>query len=101
VGAEASPPTLPLTASWLLQLNQGRSTLGKVLDEMKISSAKKQVLQSIAGAFPGNAVLHRWGIKPSAACTLCCHPAETCWTLNPARVADKITAFDCFDVACL
>ena len=35
-GEEASPPTLPLTASWLL-------TLGKVLAEMKISTAKKQV----------------------------------------------------------
>ncbi len=51
--------------------DQGQSTLGKVLEEMKISAAKKQVLQSIAGAFPGSAVLHRWGIKPSAACALC------------------------------
>ncbi len=59
-GGEASPPALPLTASWLLRSNQGRSTLGKVLEEMKISAAKKQVLQSITGAFPGNAVLHRW-----------------------------------------
>ncbi len=33
-GAEASPPKLPLTASWLLWLNQGRSILGKVLEEM-------------------------------------------------------------------
>ena len=92
-GAEASPPALPLTASWLLRPNQGRSTLGKVLEEMKISAAKKQVLQSIAGAFPGNAVLHRWGIKPSAACALCGHPAETqshiqclCPALKEARI---------------
>ncbi len=28
---EASPPTLPLTASWLLRPNQGWSTVGKVL----------------------------------------------------------------------
>jgi ribonuclease HI len=92
-GAEASPPTLPLTASWLLRPNQGRSTLGKVLEEMKISTAKKQVLQSIAGAFPCNAVLHKWGIVPSAACALCGHPAETqshiqcvCPALKEARI---------------
>ena len=73
---EASPPTLPLTAAWMLWPNQGRSTLGKVLGEMRISTAKKQVLQSIAGAFPGNAVLHKWRIVSSPACTLCGHPAE-------------------------
>jgi ribonuclease HI len=92
-GAEASPPALPLTASWLLRLHQGRSTLGKVLGEMKISTAKKQVLQSIAGAFPCNAVLHKWGKVPSAACVLCGHPAETqshiqclCPALKEARI---------------
>jgi hypothetical protein len=53
------PPALPLTASWLLRPNQGRSTLGKVLGEIKISTAKKPVLQSIAGAFPCTAVLHK------------------------------------------
>ncbi len=39
-GTEASPPVLPLTASWLLLPNQGRNTQGKVLGEMKISTAK-------------------------------------------------------------
>ncbi len=63
-GAEPSPPTLPLTASWLLRPDQGRNALGKVLGEMKISAAKKQVLQSIAGAFPGNALLHKWAWYP-------------------------------------
>ena len=76
-GAEAVLPTLSLTAAWMLQPDQGRSTLGKVLGEMQISSAKKQVLQSIAGAFPCNAVPHKWGIAPSPACALCGHPAET------------------------
>ena len=92
-GAEPSPPALPLTASWLLRTDQGRSTLGKVLGEMKISTAKKQVLQSIAGAFPCNAVLHKWGVVPSAACALCGHPAETqshiqclCPALKEARI---------------
>ena len=61
----------------MLRPHQGRSTLGKVLGEMKISTAKKQVLQSIAGALLCNAVLHKWGVVPSAACALCCHPAGT------------------------
>jgi hypothetical protein len=43
---------------------------------MKISTVKKQVLQSIAGAFPCNAVLHKWGKVPSDAYALCSHPAE-------------------------
>ena len=92
-GVEASPPTLPLTAAWMLRPDQGRSTLGEVLGEMKISPAKKQVLQSMAGAFPCNAVLHKWGIVPSAACALCGHPAETqshiqclCPALSEARI---------------
>jgi hypothetical protein len=41
-GQEAVPPTLHLTASWLLRPDQGRSTLGPVLEGMKI--AKMQVL---------------------------------------------------------
>jgi hypothetical protein len=93
-------PTLPVTASWLLRPNQGQSTLGKVLGEMKISTAKKQVLQSMAGAFPCNAVLQksRWGIVPSAACALCGHPAETqshiqclCPALKEARIRARQT----------
>jgi hypothetical protein len=93
VGTEASPPALPLTAAWMLRTNQGRDTLGKVLGDMKISTAKKQELQSIAGAFPWNAVLHKWGIAPSPACALCGHPAETqshaqcsCPVLKEARI---------------
>jgi hypothetical protein len=64
-----------------------------VLGELKISTAKKQVLQSIAGAFPCNAVLHKWGKVSSAGCTLCGHPAETqshiqclCPALKEARI---------------
>ena len=71
------PPALPLTASWMLRPDQGRSTLGQVLKTMKIGLAKKQVLQSIAGAFPYNALFHKWGMVSSAACALCGAPAET------------------------
>jgi hypothetical protein len=77
----------------MLRPNQGRDTPGKVLGDMSISTAKKQVLQSIAGAFPCNAVLHKWGIAPSAACSLCRHPVETqshvqcsCPVLKEARI---------------
>jgi hypothetical protein len=76
----------------LLQ-DQGRSTLGRVLGEMKISTAKKQVVQSIAGQFPCNAVLYKWGKAPLAACTLYGHHAETechiqclCLALKGARI---------------
>ena len=77
VGQEAVPPALPLTASWMLQPDQGLCTLGQVLKTMKIGLAKKQLLQSIAGAFPCNALLHKWGMVSSAACALCGAPAET------------------------
>jgi hypothetical protein len=65
---------------------------------MKISATKKQVQQvqqSMAGAFPCNAALHKsqWGKVPSAVCTLCCHPGETqshiqciCPALKEARI---------------
>ena len=67
--------------------------LGQVLSKMGIGTAKKQVLQSIAGAFPGNALLHKWGMVASAACALCGAPAETqshiqclCPALKDARI---------------
>jgi hypothetical protein len=60
---------------------------------MKISTAKKQVLHSIPGAFPWNAMLHKWGVVLSAACGLCCHRAATqihiqclCPALKEARI---------------
>ena len=87
------PPALPLTASWMLRPDQGRSTLGQVLKTMKVGTAKKQVLQSIAGAFPCNALLHKWGMVSSAVCALCGAPAETqsriqclCPVLKDARI---------------
>ena len=84
---------MPQTAMWLLRPGQGRETLGKVLGGMHPSTAKKQILQSIASAFPGNAVLSKWGVVPSAACRLCGHHAETqghiqcfCPALREARI---------------
>jgi hypothetical protein len=86
-GAEASPPALSLTASWLLQLQQGRSTLGKVLGEMKISTTKKQVLQSIAGAFPCHAVLR--GSTSGARCPLL--SAHSVATLQRRRATSNVS----------
>ncbi len=60
---------------------------------MRISTKKKQVLQSITGAFTCNAVLRKWSVAPSAPCTLCGHPVETqshiqflCLALKEARI---------------
>jgi hypothetical protein len=50
-GQEAVSPALPLTASWMLQPDQGWSTLTQVLKTRNIGTAMKQVLQSIARAF--------------------------------------------------
>jgi hypothetical protein len=43
---EASPPMLPITAAWMLRPNQGRSTLGQILGEMRISTAKNLVVRN-------------------------------------------------------
>ena len=45
-GAEAGTPAPPLTTTWLLQPDQGRETLGKVMEGMQPSAKKKQILQS-------------------------------------------------------
>jgi hypothetical protein len=39
-----------------------------------LSSEEASALQSIAGAFPCNVVLHKRGVVPSAACARCGHP---------------------------
>ncbi len=77
----------------MLWPNQDRDTLGRVLGEIRNSMAKKQVLQSMAGSFQCNAVLHKWAKAPSAVCTPCSHPAETqshvqclCPALKEARI---------------
>ena len=60
---------------------------------MKISSSKRRTLQSLAGMYPGNAILYKWKLAPSPACTLCGSPAETmahiqciCPALKEARI---------------
>jgi len=93
-GAQAGPPAHSLTAGWLLRERQGRRLLGQALEEMDTNSAKRQVIRSIAGAFPCNALLAKWyPTTRSAACELCGHAAETqshiqciCPALQEARI---------------
>ena len=70
-------PSPPLTTAWLLRPLQGRRMLGDALSRMKITPAKRQVLQTIAGTFPGNAIKFRWRLVPSPACSLCNHANES------------------------
>ena len=61
---------------------------------MRTDAAKRCVLQTLAGAFPCNALLHRWKLRASGSCDLCACPAETqahiqcvCPALKRARIA--------------
>jgi len=76
-GGQMAPRHVPITTSWMLRPNQGRKILGAVLTRMKVASAKRQVMQSLAGMYPGNALMFKWGLKPSPVCTLCGHVSET------------------------
>ena len=66
-----------ITTAWLLRQGQGRQVLGKALQNLKMDLFKRRVLQTIAGAFPGNALLCRWKLRNTATCDLCSCPAET------------------------
>jgi hypothetical protein len=66
-----------LTTAWLLRQDQGRQVLGRTPSTLKTNSMKLRVLQTIAGTFPGNALLCRWKQRTTAACDLCACPAET------------------------
>jgi hypothetical protein len=60
---------------------------------MRTDAAKRRVLQTLAGAFPWNALLFKWKKRTSGACDLCGAPAETqahiqcvCVALKGARI---------------
>jgi hypothetical protein len=83
-----------ITTSWLMRQDQGRQVLGASLCAMRTDAAKRRVLQTLAGAFPGNALLFKWKIRTSGACDLCGAPAETqahiqcvCVALKGARIS--------------
>ena len=83
-----------ITTSWLMRQDQGRQVLGAALRTMRADTAKRRVLQTLAGAFPGNALLYKWKLRSSGSCDLCCAPAETqahiqcvCVALKGARIS--------------
>jgi hypothetical protein len=91
---DGSERPVPITTAWMLRQDQGRQVLGKVLRRRKPDSAKRRVLQTLAGVFPGNAILCRWKLRTAATCDLCACQAETqahiqcvCPALKGARIA--------------
>ena len=86
---------LPKTARWLLRPQQGRQYLAKEMTRLRYSAIKRRLLQSIAGSFPCQAVLYKWGLSKSPACLLCGAQSETlahiqCWC--PALKERRIRA---------
>ena len=91
---DGSVQPVALTTAWLLRQDQGSQVLGRTLSTLKTNSMKRRVLQTIAGTFPGNALLCWWKQRATAACDLCACPAETqahiqcmCPALKGARIA--------------
>ena len=91
---DGTPRPATITTAWLLRQDQGRQVLGQTLRKLKTDSSKRRVLQTIAGVFPGNALLCRWKLRATATCDLCAGPAETqahvqcvCPVLKSARIA--------------
>ena len=100
ISADADPVqlsgarTMNWTESWLACEGMGRSLLGTALQHMETGSAKRRILQTIAGTYPGRALLHRWGRAESPQCPLCdaqaeslCHIQCLCPRLEGARTA--------------
>ena len=91
---DGSERPVPITTAWMMRQDQGRQILGKVLRGRRTDLSKRRILQTLAGAFPGNAILCRWKLRPTASCDLCACPAETqahiqcvCPALKGARIA--------------
>ena len=59
------------TENWLARVGMGRSILGLALQRLETGSGKRRILQTIAGTFPGRALLHKWGRAESPRCPLC------------------------------
>jgi hypothetical protein len=83
-----------LTAQWLLRPEQGRQYLCAAMAAMRHGATKMRAMQTVAGLFPCQALLHRWGKAPSPQCLLCSGDTETvahiqCWcpALKEARIA--------------
>ena len=82
------------TENWLARVGMGRTWLGTALQHMETGPAKRRILQTIAGTYPGRALLHKWGRAESPKCPLCgaqaesqCHIQSLCPRLEGARTA--------------
>ena len=64
---------LPITTAWYAMVDEAGPG---ALRTMRTDAAKRHVLQTLAGAFPGNALLHKWKLRASGSCGLCAYPAE-------------------------
>ena len=68
-----------LAAQWLLRQDEGRAFLGSesAMADFRYGTKRRRIMQTIAGAFPCQALLHRWGKAASPQCLLCRGRVET------------------------
>lgn len=88
------PRRMNWTENWMARQGMGRSTLGAALKRIEISPGKRRILQTMAGMFPGRALLFKWGRADTSHCPLCnaqsesqCHIQCVCPRLERARTA--------------
>jgi len=93
-GAHLVSRPMNWTENWLARDGMGRTWLGTALQHMETGPAKRRILQTIAGTYPGRALLHKWGRAESPKCPLCGAQAESqcliqslCPRLEGARTA--------------
>ena len=86
--------SVTLTAQWMMREDQGRHFLGAALRHMRNGTQKRRLMQTIAGFFPCQSLLFKWGKAASPQCLLCRSGNETvshiqcmCTALKDARIA--------------
>jgi len=93
--AHINPPRLMnWCETWMARQGAGRSLVGAALQSFETDSRKRRILQTIAGMFPGRALLYKWKRADSPVCLLCnsdretvCHIQCRCPRLEAARTA--------------
>ena len=83
-----------LAAQWLLRQEEGRAFLGSAMADLRYGAKRRRIMQTIAGVFPCQALLHKWGKAASPQCLLCGGGPETishiqnwCPALKDARIS--------------
>ena len=93
---------VPVSTAWLLRPDQGRSTLGKVLQSMRTPARKRRVLHSPPGVFPWNAILFKWKLADLTMCLLCAGASESLAHISADALHSKTrtpTRQPCFGAA--